>query len=44
MPIGTSRVGGHEENVTVIADVLRLTGNGLAECNREALAGADCVR
>jgi hypothetical protein len=34
MPIRTSRVVGHEENVTVIADVLRLTGNGLAECNR----------
>jgi hypothetical protein len=34
MPIRSRRVVGHEENVTVIADVLRLTGNGLAECNR----------
>src|SRR5215210_1192256 len=34
MPIRTSRIVGREENVTVIADVLRLTGNGLAECNR----------
>jgi hypothetical protein len=34
MPIRTSRVVGHEENVTVIADALPLTGNGLAECNR----------
>jgi hypothetical protein len=34
MLIRTSRVVGHEENVTVIADLLRLTGNGLAECNR----------
>jgi hypothetical protein len=41
MPIRTSRVVGHEVNVTVIADVLRLTGNGLAECRDE---GGGAVR